>query len=82
MGAGELGPLDIMEGFVMEDIQKERAVKENSLTGELGSCSLAFLQAPPKSQMLMTHEFSSISKEQQVPKQGDVDYVALAGAYL
>lgn len=70
MGAGELGPLDIMEGFVMEDIQKERAVKENSLlrTGELLFAFSGHLPCVPDAHDLP--QFSSISKEQQCPQAG------------
>lgn len=70
MGAGERGQLDTMEEFVMGDIQKERAVKENSLlrTGELLLSFSGHLPCAPAAQDLP--QFSSISKEQQCPQAG------------
>lgn len=70
MGAGERGQLDTMEEFVMGDIQKERAVKENSLlrTGELLLSFSGHLPCAPGAQDLP--QFSSISKEQQCPQAG------------
>lgn len=70
MGAGELGELDPVEEFVMGDIQKERAVKENSLlrTGELLLSFSGHLPCIPDAHD--PPQFSSISKEQRCPKAG------------